>query len=98
MLISDDVDDVFYICTCIIITSPGITNTIGRVLSGLLADRPWMNSLMLNNVSMLVAGVAMVLTPFCTTFPTLVLAALMFGLMTCEYSTEALSLTPYLTF
>ncbi|XP_052265124.1 monocarboxylate transporter 14-like isoform X2 [Dreissena polymorpha] len=63
----------------------GITNTIGRVLSGLLADRPWMNSLMLNNVSMLVAGVAMVLTPFCTTFPTLVLAALMFGLMTSAF-------------
>ena len=41
-----------------------------------------MNSLMLNNVSMTVAGITMMLTPFCNDYASLVVAALMFGLMT----------------
>ncbi|KAL4228580.1 hypothetical protein ACF0H5_011630 [Mactra antiquata] len=60
----------------------GITNTIGRVISGILADFNSVNSLMLNNVCMLIAGVAIFLTPFCNTYPLLVLAALVFGLFT----------------
>lgn len=63
----------------------GITNTIGRVISGFLADVRSVNSLMLNNVNMLIAGVCIFLTPFCNTYPLLVLAALVFGLTTAAF-------------
>lgn len=63
----------------------GITNTIGRVISGFLADVRSVNSLMLNNVNMLIAGVCILLTPFCNTYPLLVLAALVFGLTTAAF-------------
>ncbi|XP_053408557.1 monocarboxylate transporter 14-like isoform X1 [Mercenaria mercenaria] len=63
----------------------GITNTVGRIISGVLADLNSVNSLMLNNVNMLIAGVCIFLTPFCNTYPLLVVAALVFGLTTAAY-------------
>ena len=61
---------------------PGIINTIGRLISGALAGVPNVNSLLLNNVSMVIAGLAIFLTPFCNSYATLVLAAGVFGLFT----------------
>ena len=60
----------------------GITNTVGRIISGGLAGVSCVNSLMLNNVSMLIAGAAIMLTPFCNDYVTLVIAASVFGLCT----------------
>lgn len=63
----------------------GITNTIGRVLSGIIADLRNVSSLMLNNVCMLIAGIAIFLTPFCSSYALLIVAASVFGLMTAGY-------------
>lgn len=63
----------------------GITNTVGRIISGGLAGVSCINSLMLNNVSMLIAGAAILLTPFCNDYVTLVIAASVFGLCTAAY-------------
>ncbi|XP_052805368.1 monocarboxylate transporter 13-like isoform X2 [Mya arenaria] len=68
-----------------LLSAIGITNTVGRIISGSLADLPSVNSLLLNNVSMLVAGVTIMLTPFCNSFASLMVAALMFGLMTSAF-------------
>lgn len=63
----------------------GITNTVGRIISGIVADLKFVDSLMLNNVAMLVASLAVMVIPFCSTYPLLVIAALVFGLMTAVY-------------
>lgn len=39
----------------------GVTNTIGRVICGWIADRPWTSSLQLNNGSLIVAGITTML-------------------------------------
>lgn len=41
----------------------GITNTIGRIVFGWLADRPWVNRLMLYNTALVICGVATALSP-----------------------------------
>ena len=60
----------------------GITNTVGRILSGVFADFKSVNSLMLNNVCMLIAGLSIVLAPFAESYATLVIVASIFGLTT----------------
>ncbi|XP_076438572.1 monocarboxylate transporter 5-like [Babylonia areolata] len=57
----------------------GITNTIGRVISGWIADRPWTNVLHLNNGALVVAGVGTILVAFCQTFSMLCVYAATFG-------------------
>lgn len=41
----------------------GIANTIGRILFGWMADRPWVNRLMLYNTALVICGVATALSP-----------------------------------
>ncbi|CAG5122905.1 unnamed protein product [Candidula unifasciata] len=43
----------------------GITNTLGRVICGWLADRPWVNTLHFNNGALILAGVVMLMCPLC---------------------------------
>ena len=57
----------------------GITNTIGRVISGWIADRPWTNVLHLNNGALIVAGVTTILVAFCQTYSWLCAYAAVFG-------------------
>ncbi|XP_046547158.1 monocarboxylate transporter 12-like [Haliotis rubra] len=63
----------------------GITNTIGRVLAGFLADLRKVDSLLINNVAMLLLGIATMLAPFCTTYPLLCTFAAVFGLCVAAY-------------
>ncbi|ESP02007.1 hypothetical protein LOTGIDRAFT_92504, partial [Lottia gigantea] len=58
----------------------GITNTVGRVISGWIADRPWADSLYLNNGALILAGVATLCCPFCNDFSSLAIYASLFGL------------------
>ncbi|CAL1544637.1 unnamed protein product [Lymnaea stagnalis] len=44
----------------------GITNTIGRIVCGWLADRPCINSLHMNNCALIIAGVVELLCPLGT--------------------------------
>ncbi|KAK7488004.1 hypothetical protein BaRGS_00020749 [Batillaria attramentaria] len=46
----------------------GITNTVGRVMTGVLANLNKIDSLVINNVAMLVCGLATFLCPFCDNY------------------------------
>ncbi|CAF4655322.1 unnamed protein product [Rotaria sp. Silwood1] len=49
-----------------IIMSIGIANCFGRVIIGYLADRSWVNRLTLYNTTLIIAGIATMFAPFCT--------------------------------
>ena len=57
----------------------GTTNTIGRIICGWMADRPWADPLVLNNVALVAAGLLTALCPLCETFLALALYAAAFG-------------------
>jgi len=63
----------------------GITNTIGRVGSGMLSDLPQVNSLFMNNMCILLSGLSVAVVPFCTSFYSFVAVALFFGLFVSGY-------------
>ncbi|CAF3952005.1 unnamed protein product [Rotaria sordida] len=48
-----------------IIMSIGIANCFGRVIIGYLADRSWVNRLILYNTTLIIAGIATMFAPFC---------------------------------
>ncbi|XP_076457741.1 monocarboxylate transporter 5-like [Babylonia areolata] len=58
----------------------GITNTVGRIISGWIADRPWINALHLNNGALIIAGVGTILVAFCHSLPWLCVYAAGFGI------------------
>ncbi|XP_063608222.1 uncharacterized protein LOC134782611 [Penaeus indicus] len=57
----------------------GITNTIGRVLSGLIADIPKVSALWVNNICIILSGVCVFLTPFASSYGAFVTISLFFG-------------------
>ncbi|KAL8616129.1 hypothetical protein ACOMHN_066616 [Nucella lapillus] len=63
----------------------GITNTVGRVLTGVLANMNKIDSLVINNIAMLLCGLATFVTPFCTHYVMLCIAAAVFGLCVAAY-------------
>ena len=58
----------------------GISNTVGRVLFGFMADRKGVNRLFLYNTALTICGVATALCPLCSNYPLLVVYACVFGL------------------
>ncbi len=62
----------------------GITNTVGRVLAGWLADFERVNSLFLHNIMMIMGGIACILNMFATTYPAMVVFCAFFGLSVGE--------------
>ncbi|XP_055865455.1 monocarboxylate transporter 2-like isoform X3 [Biomphalaria glabrata] len=58
----------------------GITNTVGRVLIGKLADLHLIDSLIITYISIALCGVVTALVPFCNTYPLLATNAAVFGL------------------
>ncbi|XP_054270039.1 monocarboxylate transporter 4 isoform X2 [Macrosteles quadrilineatus] len=63
----------------------GITNTVGRVFCGWVADFPWVNSLLLNNLSLVVTTIAVFCFPLCTTYTQYVIVSVVFGLSISAY-------------
>ncbi|XP_015610387.1 monocarboxylate transporter 3 isoform X3 [Cephus cinctus] len=63
----------------------GITNTVGRVACGYVADFPQVNSLLLNNVCLIVSTIAVAVTPFCHTYPAYIAMSIFFGLAISGY-------------
>ncbi|KAL4709454.1 hypothetical protein ACJJTC_019751 [Scirpophaga incertulas] len=63
----------------------GITNTFGRIMCGWVADFPWMDSLLLNNVCLVIATVSVAATPFCASYAGYVVVAIAFGLAISGY-------------
>ncbi|XP_022323778.2 monocarboxylate transporter 14-like [Crassostrea virginica] len=63
----------------------GITNTIGRILSGVIADVTKVDALIINNVALVISAVLLFLEPLCTTYALLVLFAALYGLCVSAY-------------
>lgn len=64
----------------LILSIIGITNTFGRVMCGYVADFPSVDSLLLNNVCLIVATIAVAVTPICVAFWHYVVMSVFFGL------------------
>ncbi|XP_031622504.1 uncharacterized protein LOC116340250 isoform X4 [Contarinia nasturtii] len=63
----------------------GITNTFGRVFCGYIADFPKVDSLLLNNICLVVSTVAVAATPFCVAYEHYVIMSIFFGLAVSGY-------------
>ncbi|XP_022251797.1 monocarboxylate transporter 12-like isoform X2 [Limulus polyphemus] len=57
----------------------GITNTVGRLFSGWVCDRPEVKTLVINNTALVVGGVCTVLNPLLNTYSLLLAYAAIFG-------------------
>jgi predicted MFS family arabinose efflux permease len=64
----------------ILISIVGAANTAGRIVSGWIADRPEINVLLLNNVSLTILGLATAVVPFLGTYTEYIVFAVVFGL------------------
>ena len=62
-----------------LLSTLGMANTFGRVAAGWVSDRPWADCLMVNNVSLIVGGLATIAAPFIKSFEALVVYTLIFG-------------------
>ena len=58
----------------------GISNTIGRVVAGWLADRPTVDSVSFHNVCLLIAGLATCVVPVLTSYPLICVYLVVYGL------------------
>ncbi|XP_023213095.1 uncharacterized protein LOC111615885, partial [Centruroides sculpturatus] len=63
----------------ILLSTIGITNTVGRVFSGWMSDRPHINALFINNCALVLGGVATAISPFINNYYLLILYCAIFG-------------------
>ncbi|XP_043193230.1 uncharacterized protein LOC122365772 isoform X2 [Amphibalanus amphitrite] len=63
----------------------GITNTLGRVLSGFITDFPRVDALFVNNLCILLSGVCVFLIPFCSSYASFVAVCVAFGFFVAGY-------------
>ncbi|XP_035710027.1 uncharacterized protein LOC110852292 isoform X2 [Folsomia candida] len=63
-----------------LISIVGIMNTFGRVFFGLISDLPYINSLLLNNICILIMGFCVGALPFCVTYGLILTVYVIFGL------------------
>lgn len=69
----------------LLISIIGIVNTVGRILCGYVADFPQVDSLLLNNICLLIATFAVGATPFCHSYASYVVVAVFFGIAISGY-------------
>lgn len=62
----------------------GITNTVGRLFFGWVSDRPSVDALLVNNVSLIFCGFCILAIPFCQTYTALVIDCTLFGVFVCK--------------
>jgi len=63
----------------------GISNTIGRIISGYMSDFRWVDSLFVVNCSLILSSICVFIFPLVTTFPSFVVLGLLFGLFIAAY-------------
>ncbi|XP_057375663.1 monocarboxylate transporter 14-like isoform X1 [Daphnia carinata] len=63
----------------------GITNTVGRLISGYISDFPAVDSLFVTNVCIAVSGVAVFCVPFCSNYVGFCIASGVFGLFSSAF-------------
>ncbi|XP_068151506.1 LOW QUALITY PROTEIN: monocarboxylate transporter 12 [Drosophila tropicalis] len=57
----------------------GAANTIGRIILGYAADKPWVNRLLVYNVCLTLCGIATAMVPLCYDFNSLAVYCAVFG-------------------
>ncbi len=62
-----------------VISLIGVSNTIGRVIIGAFVDLPWVSSLVVTNISLIMSGVCVLAFPFCYTYTSFIIVALLLG-------------------
>lgn len=63
----------------LLLSTIGVSNTVGRVLLGLLSDMKWVNRLHLYASVITICGISTIIEPFCTNFTGLFIYAIVFG-------------------
>ncbi|CAJ0933634.1 unnamed protein product, partial [Mesorhabditis belari] len=63
----------------------GVTNTVGRILSGWLADRQFVSSLTIVTFSQFICGLLCLAAPFCHTYSMLLVYGALFGFIISAY-------------
>lgn len=63
----------------LILSVLGVCNTVSRILAGWLADRRWIDLLIIHNVSAILAGAATAIVSVLNTYELLCLYAAFFG-------------------
>ncbi|KAF6032574.1 hypothetical protein EB796_009175 [Bugula neritina] len=69
-----------------LLTALGFSNTFGRLISGVLATRNWLDSVIINNLALLIAGAMTLVLPFCESYFLLVVFSFVFGLCVAAFS------------
>ncbi|EDW06545.2 uncharacterized protein Dmoj_GI21795 [Drosophila mojavensis] len=62
-----------------LIASIGVANTVGRIILGYIADKPWVNRLLIYNVCLTACGVATAMVPLCQDYNALLAYCSVFG-------------------
>jgi sugar phosphate permease len=57
----------------------GVSNTFSRLLVGFVTDRPWANSLVINNLALMIGGATTFAVPFYDSFVILIIYSIVFG-------------------
>ena len=70
----------------LVLTSTGITNTLSRVLSGLIMDHPKINPALFMTLGFVCSGVVLIALPFATNYTVYVILGSIFGLVTAPYN------------
>jgi len=68
----------------LILSVLGVSNTLGRLAAGLVADRPWADAVFIHNISAVAAGLLTCLVSVFFTFELLCLYAALFGVFLGE--------------
>jgi len=63
----------------------GISNTVARLVLGWLSDRSWINRLYLYNLCLVICGVSMALSPFCSSYYLQAVYCAIFGITSGAY-------------
>jgi len=66
--------------SAIILSTIGITNTLGRIMCGYFSDLPGIDPIMINNVALIVGGIFTIILPiYLTTYMLLIFYGIVFG-------------------
>lgn len=57
----------------------GVSNTFSRLFVGYVTDRPWADSLVINNLALMIGGAATFAVPFYDNFIVLIIYSIVFG-------------------
>ena len=78
-------DDISVEDAAFLVSVIGISNTLGRVISGWISDFSWVNSLVVTNTAIILSAITVFLFPFCTSYASLTIMALLFGFFVAAY-------------